>query len=122
MRRRRLSKRNLEKLQRQARQLKQQMAVFKRSAQDIQGVLDQIVPEYEVEGLATARADLLGTLECLLNEDLRDADRHLGEIEELLAGDHREAGLRLDSRVGRKTEDVGLFNASERGRRSPVNS
>jgi len=86
VRRRRLKKRGLENLLRQTRQLREQLAVYKRTAQDIQGSLDQILPDSEVELMVTPRADLLGTLECLLNDDLEAAVRHLGEVEELLAG------------------------------------
>jgi hypothetical protein len=85
MRRRQPQKRVLEKLLRQTQVLRKQVVAFKESAREVWEPLDQIVPDSEVEAMDSPRADLLGILECLLNEDFEAALRHLGEMEELLA-------------------------------------
>jgi hypothetical protein len=108
MRRRRPNKRALRDLLRQTQQLQKQVAAFKASAGGVHGSLDPLVPDDEVEIMESARADLLGTLECLLNEDLEDAVRHLGELEELLESD--ETGLEPHRRAGKRPRSgEGVF-------------
>jgi len=74
----------LEKLLLQTRQLKEQLEVFKQRAQDVASPLDKIVSEAEICEMVTARANLLGTLEGLLYQDLNDVSRQLGELDGLL--------------------------------------
>lgn len=79
--RRRLPKRALEKLLLQTRQLKEQLEVFKQSAQAVAGPLDKSLSHAEVQAMVTARANILGTLECLLYQDLGDLLRQLDELD-----------------------------------------
>jgi len=80
----RLTKRALQKLLLQTRQLKEQLEVFKRSAQDVAVPLDKILSDAEVNAMVTARANILGALECLLYQDLDDFLRKLNELDGLL--------------------------------------
>ncbi len=79
--RRRLPKRALETLRLQTRQLKEQLEVFKQSAQAVAGPLDKILSNAEVNAMVTARANILGTLECLLFQELDDILRQLDELD-----------------------------------------
>src|SRR6185295_10001025 len=110
MRRRRPNKRALRDLLRQTQQLQKQMAAFKASAGGVHGSLDPLVPDDEVEIMESARADLLGTLECLINEDLEDAVRHLCELEKLLVSD--EPDLKPRGQRPKRTGGEGFFTGS----------
>jgi hypothetical protein len=63
------------------RRLKPELAALKRSARRYHKLLDPEVSDGEVEVLATPEADLLGSLECLVNSDLEPVVRKLGEVE-----------------------------------------
>jgi hypothetical protein len=90
--RRGVTKRDLAKLLRQARELKENLGGFRETARGVAEALDRIVPSCEVEAMETTRADLLGTLEEMVNVTLAEADRHLGDIEALLAGENLDSG------------------------------
>jgi hypothetical protein len=85
MRHRQPKKRALERLLRRIQVLRKEVVAFKESAREVWEPLDQIVPDSEVEVMDSPRAELLGILECLLNDDFEDAVRHLGEVEKHLA-------------------------------------
>ena len=89
---RRVNRRALATLLRQTQQLKEQVARFRQTAGDVATSLDRIIPASEVEVMETRRADLLGTLEEMVNVTLVEAARHLGEIENVLAVGTLECG------------------------------
>jgi len=64
-------------------QFRGKLEIFERAARDFLGSLDG-VPEAEVEAMVTPRANILGTLECLLADDLEPTLRKLGELDGLL--------------------------------------
>jgi hypothetical protein len=71
-------------LLRQTRLLKSQLTVFGRSAQEVHRRLNGEIPDDEVESMRTTAANLLGTLECLIVDDLRPVIAKLGELDTLL--------------------------------------
>jgi hypothetical protein len=71
---------NTEELVRCTRQLKRQMKAFERSAKDVAGPLDEIVSDEEAAAMATPRANILGTLENLLNQEIGSFLRQLEEL------------------------------------------
>jgi len=81
---RRVTKRAVENLLSQTRQLRERLAVFMQSVQGVAGPLDEILSEGEIQAMVTARAKVLGTLECLLADDLKPAMRKLTELDSLL--------------------------------------
>jgi hypothetical protein len=94
--RRGVNKRDLAKLLRQARELKENLGGFRETARGVAESLDRIIPPCEVEAMVSARANLHGTLEEMVNVTLAEADRHLGDIEALLAGENLDSGEWLE--------------------------
>ncbi len=74
-----------EELRERARRLKQEMSDFGREARDFLRRQQPEVPEDEMEDPET---DLLGTMECLLTDDLEPALRKLDELDGLLQRIH----------------------------------
>ncbi|HVR96515.1 MAG TPA: hypothetical protein VMW27_07875 [Thermoanaerobaculia bacterium] len=68
----------------QAQRLKHQLAVFGKSARELHRRLDLRIPEEEVEDMRTPAANLLGTLECLIADDLMPVYKKLEELIDLL--------------------------------------
>ena len=79
-----------ENLLRQTRMLRSQLTVFGKSAQEVHQRLNVEVPDDEVEKMRTTAANLLGTLECLIADDLKPVLAKLGELDLLL---QKEVGL-----------------------------
>jgi hypothetical protein len=50
---------------------------------DLMSSLDEILPDSEVEAMDTPEANVLGTLECLVADDLKPALRKLRELRSL---------------------------------------
>ena len=73
-----------EELLRRARSLRPQLAALDRSARGYHKLLETEVSSAEIEAMATPEAELLGSLECLLNSDLEPVSQKLAELEELL--------------------------------------
>jgi hypothetical protein len=69
-----------------ARRLKPELRALTRSARRYHRLLDPEVSDDEVELLASPEADLLGSLECLLNSDLAPVVRKLAEVEAYFRG------------------------------------
>jgi hypothetical protein len=90
--RRGVSKRDLAKLLRQARQVKEELTAFQSCAEHVVGPLGATLSDEEVEAMASSRANLHGTLENLLNQDLGPVLRQLDEV----AG---ECQIELDSKA-----------------------
>jgi hypothetical protein len=80
MTRHRINKQDLVKLDREARQLKERVLTFQKAAQAVAALLDPIIPPNEVEAMETPRANLLGTAENLVNQDLNDILRQIEEL------------------------------------------
>jgi hypothetical protein len=72
-------------LLRQTRRLKQRIESFGRSARAVWDRLDSRVPEEEIEVMRSTEANILGTLENLLNQGLGDLVSQLNELDELLS-------------------------------------
>ena len=66
--------------------LKPELAALKRSARRYHQLLDPEVSDREIEVLATPEADLLGSLECLVNSDLDPVVSKLSEVEAYFRG------------------------------------
>lgn len=64
-----------------ARRLKPELVALRRSARRYHQLLDPEVSDREIEVLATPEADLLGSLECLVNSDLEPVVKKLYEVE-----------------------------------------
>jgi len=75
----------------QARSLKPQLAALKRSAQRYHRLLSPEVSAAEIEVLSTPEADLLGSLEILVNSEIEPVLRKLDEVEALLVPAPRSA-------------------------------
>jgi hypothetical protein len=71
-------------LRRQAREIKAQLAAFGKAAREFHRRLDVTVPEVDVEAMRTPAANLLGTLECLIGDDLKPLFKKLDELIALL--------------------------------------
>jgi hypothetical protein len=89
-------RRRTENLLRQARLLEKQLELFRRRAVAVTGPLDKLVGEAEAEAMVTPRATILGTLECLLADDLVPALRKLATLEDLLETDSQPIDLERD--------------------------
>ncbi|HEV8580233.1 MAG TPA: hypothetical protein VGX68_14290 [Thermoanaerobaculia bacterium] len=89
----RVTKRAVEDLLLQTRQLRERLTVFKQSALEVAVPLDKAISEAEALEMATARANVLGALECLLDDDLEPALRKLAELDCLLSGDSQPLDL-----------------------------
>ena len=74
-------------LLRQTQRLKRELAAFQRRARAVVGPLSEAVPDAEIAEMATPRANALGTLENLLNQDLGDVCRQLDELAGCLRAD-----------------------------------
>ena len=74
-------------LLRKTRRLRVQVLSFRRSAKGVMGPLNKIVSAAEIEAMVTPRANALGTLETLHNQDLGDLLRQLAELEGNLRSD-----------------------------------
>jgi hypothetical protein len=73
-----------EDLLRQTRLLKSQLSIFGKSAQEVHRRLNGEIPDDEVESMRSPAANLLGTLECLIADDLKPVLAKLGELDSLL--------------------------------------
>ena len=80
-------RRKAEDLLRQSWQLKETLTSFERSAQAMMPALRKVVPPAEDEVMASPRANVLGTLEVLLNSDFPGVLRQLDEMEGYLQAD-----------------------------------
>jgi len=69
-----------EDLLRETRQLKRRLEIFQRSAREIMPPLRKRVSSAENEVMVSPRANVLGTLEHLLNQDVPDVLRQLEEL------------------------------------------
>jgi hypothetical protein len=78
---------NTEDLLPETRRLREQVLSFKRIAKVVVGPLGRTISHAECEAMVTARANIHGTLENLLNQDLGDLLRQLLELEGHLRGD-----------------------------------
>ncbi|HEV8583138.1 MAG TPA: hypothetical protein VGX68_29070 [Thermoanaerobaculia bacterium] len=67
--------------------LKRELAAFQRSARAVMEPLNESVSEAEIAEMATPQANILGTLENLLNQDLGDVRRQLDELAGCLRAD-----------------------------------
>ena len=67
---------------------------FKRSAEEVAGPLDEMVSEEETEAMKTARANILGTLENLLNQDLARISHQLAKGGDLGRGSEPAGWIR----------------------------
>jgi len=81
-----------QELLRQARSFRPHLAALDRSARDYHKLLEAEVSLAEIEAMATPAAELLGSLECLLNSDLEPVSQKLDELEELLVEPPRRSG------------------------------
>lgn len=77
------------KLLLQTRQLREQVTAFRRSARRFAGSLGKAVDDKEVEEMVTPRANILGTLECLVADDLENVLKKLVELDGLLGSGER---------------------------------
>jgi hypothetical protein len=64
--------------------LKERLASFEGNAREILDWLDPRISDAEIEAMSSPTANLLGTLECLLVDDLRPALRKLLELDSIL--------------------------------------
>ncbi|HEV8578731.1 MAG TPA: hypothetical protein VGX68_06565 [Thermoanaerobaculia bacterium] len=76
-----------EDLLREALQLKRRLGAFERSAREIMPPLRRRVSSAENEVMASPRANVLGTLEHLLDQDVPDVLRQLEELTTYLRAD-----------------------------------
>lgn len=91
---RRLTERAVMRLLRDTRRLKERLLAFQRSAQAVAAPLDRLVPEDESEAMVTRRANILGSLEHLLNAELGSVLRQLVELEGLVERNSQPIDLR----------------------------
>ena len=64
-----------------ARRLKPQLSAFERSARKFHKLLEPEVSDADVETMATPEADVLASLECLVNSDLEPVLTKIAEVE-----------------------------------------
>ena len=69
-----------------ARRVKPELVALGRSARKYHRLLDPEVSAGEIERLTTPEADLLGSLECLVNSDLEPVVKKLSEVEAYFRG------------------------------------
>jgi hypothetical protein len=77
-------RRAAEDLARRAHRLKSELAGFKRTARKLHAALEPEVSDAEVEVMKSPQANLLGTLECLVSEDVGPLTMRLDELDALL--------------------------------------
>ena len=76
-----------EDLLRRTRQVKQALQAFQSSGRAVMKPLSRTISRDENEAMETPRANIVGTLENLFNQDLPDVFRQLDELDECLRAD-----------------------------------